>query len=39
MLTTDALVAEKPKKEEAPAPGADGGGMGGMGGGMGGMGF
>ena len=33
LLTTEALVAEKPKKEEAPAggPGA-GGGMGGMGG-------
>ena len=32
MLTTDALVAEKPKKGEAAAAGADGGGMGDMGG-------
>jgi chaperonin GroEL len=31
MLTTEALVAEKPKKEK-PAPGGAGGGMGGMGG-------
>ena len=33
MLTTDAMVAEKPKKDApAPAPGGGGGGMGGMGG-------
>lgn len=32
MLTTEAMVAEEPKKDEAPAPG--GGGMPGMGGGM-----
>ena len=32
MLTTEAMVADEPKKEEAPVPG--GGGMGGMGGGM-----
>ena len=36
MLTTEALVADKPSKDEAPAGG--GGDMGGMGG-MGGMGF
>ena len=36
MLTTDAMIAEKPKKEGAAAPAApDMGGMGGMGGGMG----
>ena len=35
LLTTEALIAEKPEKS-APAP-AGGGGMGGMGGGMGGM--
>jgi chaperonin GroEL len=29
MLTTEAMIAEKPKKE-APAPGGGGGGMGGM---------
>ncbi len=32
MLTTEALVAEKPKKEKAAAAGGGGGGMGGMGG-------
>ncbi|MCZ8125284.1 MAG: chaperonin GroEL, partial [Magnetospirillum sp.] len=31
LITTEAMVAERPKKDEAPAPGA-GGGMGGMGG-------
>ena len=32
MITTEAMVAEIPKKEEAAAPGMDGmGGMGGMG--------
>jgi chaperonin GroEL len=36
MLTTEAMIAEKPKKKEEPAPG--GGGMGGGMGGMGGMG-
>ncbi|MBC7805224.1 MAG: chaperonin GroEL [Akkermansiaceae bacterium] len=36
VLTTEALIAEKPQKE-APAPMGGGGGMGGMGGGMGGM--
>ncbi len=36
MLTTEALIAEKPKDESA-MPGGMGGGMGGMGGGMGGM--
>ena len=37
VLTTEALIAEKPQKE-APMPGGGGGGgMGGMGGGMGGM--
>jgi chaperonin GroEL len=35
LITTEAMVAEKPKKETPPMPG---GGMGGMGGGMGGMG-
>jgi chaperonin GroEL len=29
MLTTEAMIAEKPKKE-SPAPGPGGGGMGGM---------
>jgi chaperonin GroEL len=32
MLTTEALIAEKPKKEEAAPKGGGGGGMGGMGG-------
>ncbi len=33
LLTTEAMIAEKPKKESAaPAPGGHGGGMGGMGG-------
>ena len=33
MLTTEAMVAEKPKEEAPPAPGGGmGGGMGGMGG-------
>ncbi len=36
LLSTEAMVAEKPKKEEA-RPAMPGGGMGGMGGGMGGM--
>ena len=31
MLTTEALIADKPKKSEAAAPGGGGGGMGGMG--------
>ncbi len=35
MITTEAMIAEKPKAEKASAP--DMGGMGGMGGGMGGM--
>jgi chaperonin GroEL len=30
MLTTEAMIAEKPKKEAASAPGPGGGGMGGM---------
>src|SRR5690349_21147825 len=34
MITTEAMVAEAPKKEEAHAHGGPGGGMGGMGGGM-----
>jgi chaperonin GroEL len=39
LLTTEAMVAEKPKdKEEMPGMPPGGGGMGGMGGGMGGMG-
>jgi chaperonin GroEL len=38
LLTTEALIAEKPKKAAA-TPGAGGGGMGGMGGGMGDMDF
>ena len=37
VLTTEALVAEKPEKSAPAAPGGMGGGMGGMGGGMGGM--
>ena len=36
LITTEAMVAERPKKETG-APGMPGGGMGGMGGGMGGM--
>ena len=32
LLTTEAMVAEKPKKETAPPPMPGGGGMGGMGG-------
>ena len=32
MITTEAMVAEAPKKEEPHAHGAPGGGMGGMGG-------
>jgi len=33
LLTTEAMIAERPKKESAaPAPGGHGGGMGGMGG-------
>lgn len=40
LLTTEAVVAEKPEKPKPPAPGGDPhGGMGGMGGGMGDMGF
>jgi chaperonin GroEL len=41
LITTDAMVAELPKKESAPpmSGGGDMGGMGGMGGGMGGMDF
>jgi chaperonin GroEL len=31
MLTTEVLVAEKPKNKEEPAHGGGGGGMGGMG--------
>ncbi|MDJ0784072.1 MAG: chaperonin GroEL [Desulfosarcinaceae bacterium] len=38
MLTTEAMVAEKPEEKADPMPGAGAGGMGGMGGGMGGMG-
>ena len=42
MLTTEAMIAEKPEKKDdmgaGAAPGMGGGGMGGMGGGMGGMG-
>jgi len=34
MITTEAMVGEAPKKEEAHAHGGPGGGMGGMGGGM-----
>jgi chaperonin GroEL len=40
MLTTEAMIAEKPEKKDdmgAGAPGMGGGGMGGMGGGMGGF--
>ncbi|MDX8390597.1 MAG: chaperonin GroEL [Mariprofundaceae bacterium] len=32
LITTEAMIAELPKKDEAPAPGGDMGGMGGMGG-------
>ena len=32
MITTEAMVAEAPKKDEPAAPGGMGGGMGGMGG-------
>ncbi|MCM0020213.1 MAG: chaperonin GroEL [Tagaea sp.] len=32
LITTEAMVAERPKKDEAPAGGGGGGGMGGMGG-------
>jgi len=36
LITTEAMVAEKPERKEAPMPSMDGmGGMGGMGGGMG----
>ncbi|MGC8624184.1 MAG: chaperonin GroEL [Phycisphaerae bacterium] len=38
LLTTDAIIVEKPKAKDAGGPGGMGGGMGGMGGGMGGMG-
>src|ERR1700678_1932285 len=38
LITTEAMVAERPRKESG-APGMPGGGMGGMGGGMGGMDF
>ena len=38
LLTTEALVAEKPEERPAAPPMPPGGGMGGMGGGMGGMG-
>jgi chaperonin GroEL len=38
LITTEAMVAEAPKKESAP-PMPSGGDMGGMGGGMGGMDF
>jgi len=31
MITTEAMVAELPKKDEPPMPGGDMGGMGGMG--------
>jgi hypothetical protein len=27
MITTEALIAERPKKQDAPAPGGHGGGM------------
>ena len=37
MITTEAMVAEEPKKDDAGPP-MGGGDMGGMGGGMGGMG-
>ncbi len=37
MLTTEAMIAEKPEDKEMAAPGMPPGGMGGMGGGMGGM--
>jgi chaperonin GroEL len=32
LITTEVMVAEAPKKDEAPATAAGGGGMGGMGG-------
>jgi len=32
LITTEAMVAELPKKDEPPMPGGDMGGMGGMGG-------
>jgi chaperonin GroEL len=32
LITTEAMVAEAPKKEESAMPGAGAGGMGGMGG-------
>ena len=32
MITTEAMVAEAPKKDDPPMPGGDMGGMGGMGG-------
>jgi chaperonin GroEL len=32
LITTEAMVAEAPKRESAPSPGGGGGGMGGMGG-------
>jgi len=39
LLTTDCIIAEKPKaKDDHAGHGHGGGGMGGMGGGMGGMG-
>jgi chaperonin GroEL len=31
IITTEAMIAERPKKESAGAPGGMGGGMGGMG--------
>jgi len=34
LITTEAMVAEKPKKESPMPAGGPGGGMGGMGGGM-----
>jgi chaperonin GroEL len=39
LVTTEAMIAEAPKKESAGGGGMPGGGMGGMGGGMGGMDF
>ncbi len=39
LITTEAMIAEKPEKKEAAMPGSDMGGMGGGMGGMGGMGF
>ncbi|MBW2582103.1 MAG: chaperonin GroEL, partial [Deltaproteobacteria bacterium] len=38
MLTTQAMVADKPEDKPEAMPGGGAGGMGGMGGGMGGMG-